>query len=299
MLDEKLRRAPGSAGGGAPRHGRAGRALRPDQPQAARGAAADPAPARDRRGGAHDVYLRVWDRAASYDPSKGSAMARLVSVARNAALDHFRRHRREVLGADDREAEDAAVELADLQDFAQVRLPGGCRPAWNGLSLSRGAACPGLPARPHLRGDGAAARPAREHAQELGQAQPRGSGIARRGKADGGGRRSRGAGREYALGIPRPTSTARSSGACSTTLTWRDGSPDGGTGWLWSEDLPPVTPRPEVWQQVRFAVTAAGAAGRGGGPLWRGWAAAATAAAAGSRLWCCCGRRRSRSSWRS
>jgi RNA polymerase sigma factor (sigma-70 family) len=68
----------------------------------------------------HDVYLRVWDRAASYDPSKGSAMGWLVSVARNAALDHFRRHRREVLGADDREAEDAAVELADPQDFAQA-----------------------------------------------------------------------------------------------------------------------------------------------------------------------------------
>jgi anti-sigma-K factor RskA len=51
-----------------------------------------------------------------------------------------------------------------------------------------------------------------------------------------------------------------------------------------SEDLPPVTPRPEVWQQLRFAVT-----GRGREPrarwwdrvgLWRGWAAAATAAAA-------------------
>jgi anti-sigma-K factor RskA len=52
-----------------------------------------------------------------------------------------------------------------------------------------------------------------------------------------------------------------------------------------SEDLPPVTPRPEVWQRLRFAVT-----GRRREPrawwwdrvgLWRGWAAAATAAAAG------------------
>jgi len=68
----------------------------------------------------HDVYLRVWDRAASFDPSKGSAMGWLVSVARNAALDHFRRHRREVLGADGGEAEGEAVELADPQDFAQA-----------------------------------------------------------------------------------------------------------------------------------------------------------------------------------
>ena len=69
----------------------------------------------------HDVYLRVWDRAASYDPSKGSAMGWLVSVARNAALDHFRRHRREVLGADGGEAEGGeAAELADPEDFAQA-----------------------------------------------------------------------------------------------------------------------------------------------------------------------------------
>jgi RNA polymerase sigma-70 factor (ECF subfamily) len=46
----------------------------------------------------HDVYLRVWDRAKLFDPAKGSAMGWLVAVARNTALDHFRRHRREVVG---------------------------------------------------------------------------------------------------------------------------------------------------------------------------------------------------------
>ena len=49
----------------------------------------------------HDVYLRVWERAKSFDPARGSAMGWLVAVARNTALDHFRRHRREVVGIED------------------------------------------------------------------------------------------------------------------------------------------------------------------------------------------------------
>lgn len=44
----------------------------------------------------HDVFLRVWERAASYAPERGPAMAWLVSVARHAALDTLRRRQREV-----------------------------------------------------------------------------------------------------------------------------------------------------------------------------------------------------------
>ena len=44
----------------------------------------------------HDVFLRVWERAASYAPERGAAMAWLVSVARHAALDTLRRRQREV-----------------------------------------------------------------------------------------------------------------------------------------------------------------------------------------------------------
>ena len=64
----------------------------------------------------HDVYLRVWDRAGSFDPSKGSPMGWLVSVARNAALDHHRRHRREVVGIEGEQT--PAAELADPLDLA-------------------------------------------------------------------------------------------------------------------------------------------------------------------------------------
>ena len=66
----------------------------------------------------HDVYLRVWDRAGSFDPSRGSPMGWLVSVARNAALDHHRRHRREVVGIDDDLA--PVAESLDPQDLATM-----------------------------------------------------------------------------------------------------------------------------------------------------------------------------------
>jgi RNA polymerase sigma-70 factor (ECF subfamily) len=41
----------------------------------------------------HDVYLRVWERARTYEPSRGSATGWLLAIARNAALDHCRQQR--------------------------------------------------------------------------------------------------------------------------------------------------------------------------------------------------------------
>ena len=41
----------------------------------------------------HDVYLRVWDRARSFDPKRGSPSGWLLAIARNAALDHCRQRR--------------------------------------------------------------------------------------------------------------------------------------------------------------------------------------------------------------
>lgn len=37
-----------------------------------------------------DVYIRVWQRAAQFDPSRGSAMGWLFAIARNVALDRLR-----------------------------------------------------------------------------------------------------------------------------------------------------------------------------------------------------------------
>ena len=38
-----------------------------------------------------EVYVRVWQRAAEYDPSLGSPITWLVSIARNRALDEAKR----------------------------------------------------------------------------------------------------------------------------------------------------------------------------------------------------------------
>ncbi len=51
------------------------------------------------RGAAEDVlqnvYLKVWQRAGSYDPTKASAIAWLCAIARNAAIDWRRSQRYE------------------------------------------------------------------------------------------------------------------------------------------------------------------------------------------------------------
>jgi RNA polymerase sigma-70 factor (ECF subfamily) len=49
----------------------------------------------------HDVFVRVWLRAASFDPARGPAMGWLVAIARNIAFDHHRRHRRELASLGD------------------------------------------------------------------------------------------------------------------------------------------------------------------------------------------------------
>lgn len=40
-----------------------------------------------------EAFLRIWRRAGSYEPSRGSPLAWMGVIARNAALDHARRRR--------------------------------------------------------------------------------------------------------------------------------------------------------------------------------------------------------------
>jgi RNA polymerase sigma factor (sigma-70 family) len=44
----------------------------------------------------HDAFVRIWDKAASFDPSRGSARGWIYSIVRHGALNHIRDHAREV-----------------------------------------------------------------------------------------------------------------------------------------------------------------------------------------------------------
>lgn len=49
----------------------------------------------------HEVYLKAWNRAASYDQTKGTPMAWLTRIARNSAIDWIRAQKRRQTTGDD------------------------------------------------------------------------------------------------------------------------------------------------------------------------------------------------------
>jgi len=59
-----------------------------------------------------DAYVRIWEHAADYDPSKGSPLAWMATIARNRALDEVRRVRPISL-EDMRETSEPAAEEVD------------------------------------------------------------------------------------------------------------------------------------------------------------------------------------------
>lgn len=54
-----------------------------------------------------DVYISVWKRAGTFDPSRAAAMTWLITLARNRAIDRLRQHR------DDSLDEATIADLAD------------------------------------------------------------------------------------------------------------------------------------------------------------------------------------------
>ncbi|HET6234141.1 MAG TPA: sigma-70 family RNA polymerase sigma factor [Acetobacteraceae bacterium] len=63
----------------------------------------------------HDAFIAVWQRAASFDPNRGSATSWLVSIVRHRAIDIIRRRDREV-------PDDALPEAADSDPDPLARL---------------------------------------------------------------------------------------------------------------------------------------------------------------------------------
>ena len=65
-----------------------------------------------------DVYVRIWERAGSFDPAKASPITWMASIARNRAIDEIRR-RRPVSIEETPEALDVADRGPDPLESAQ------------------------------------------------------------------------------------------------------------------------------------------------------------------------------------
>ncbi|WP_296721633.1 sigma-70 family RNA polymerase sigma factor [Erythrobacter sp.] len=65
----------------------------------------------------HEVYLKAWNRATSYDQTKGSPMAWLTRIARNSAIDWIRAHKRRPTTGDDE-----LIFVADQSETAEEML---------------------------------------------------------------------------------------------------------------------------------------------------------------------------------
>jgi len=77
-----------------------------------------------------EVFLRLWNRAATFDPERGKARAWVLTMARSAALEALRTRRREGAGKSELAA---ATELA-------AELPGPAHAAQTGETAQRVAA---------------------------------------------------------------------------------------------------------------------------------------------------------------
>jgi len=79
-----------------------------------------------------EAFIRIWTRAGSFDPARGSARGWIYSLTRHLALNHLRDHAREVLidaqtdvaleVAGDAEAGDGPVHPGKLHECLQ-KLP--------------------------------------------------------------------------------------------------------------------------------------------------------------------------------
>lgn len=65
----------------------------------------------------HDAFIKIWTRASSFDPSRGSGRGWMFTIARHLALDTVRTHAREVsLTDDDADDHQAQATLDGWQD---------------------------------------------------------------------------------------------------------------------------------------------------------------------------------------
>lgn len=69
-----------------------------------------------------EVYTTAWRRADSFDPSRGSAMTWLLTLARNRCIDRLRQHRESPLDDEQADAiEDDSPTPAELAESSEAR----------------------------------------------------------------------------------------------------------------------------------------------------------------------------------
>jgi RNA polymerase sigma factor (sigma-70 family) len=86
-----------------------------------------------------DVFLQVWRKASGFDPSRGSAVAWLLTIARSRAIDRLRagqveRHRTDLV-----DSPDSFADLADERQDPEMITVLKSENAWFG-KLFRGSA---------------------------------------------------------------------------------------------------------------------------------------------------------------
>ncbi|WP_315760795.1 sigma-70 family RNA polymerase sigma factor [Sphingomonas sp. Y38-1Y] len=73
-----------------------------------------------------EVYLKVWRRAASFDPARASPITWMCTIARNSAIDWRRAHRAPTMVSDDHittladDRMDVEQALSDQQERARI-----------------------------------------------------------------------------------------------------------------------------------------------------------------------------------
>jgi RNA polymerase sigma-70 factor (ECF subfamily) len=76
-----------------------------------------------------EVFVRVWQRAGTYQGARGKPLTWVLGIAHNLAIDEVRRRRRRPLEADERDEEG---QLSALQSLPSVD-PGPAELAWERL----------------------------------------------------------------------------------------------------------------------------------------------------------------------
>jgi len=69
-----------------------------------------------------DAFVRIWERAGSFDETKGAAIAWMTVVARRVALNQLRRRDHVHTSLDDEEAPEIAADLPETDPLGKRRL---------------------------------------------------------------------------------------------------------------------------------------------------------------------------------